>query len=133
TFVSVGNARQAMRRLEAVLLGQLDVHADSVARAPAPPVGRAWVARGSPGSGLPSPRPSPASGRGGMISELDLGPGLVGTGEQVALAEVAAEADQRVALGVGLDALGDDLDAELAAQADDRPEQLRLHRRAIDA
>src|SRR5688572_28041594 len=81
---------------------------------------------------VPSPRSATRSGERarerGPLLELDVGPGLVGAGEQVALAQVAAQADQRVAFVDGLDALGDHLDAQVAAQAHDRTQQLLLHR-----
>src|SRR3954470_5816179 len=56
-----------------------------------------------------------------------------GAGKQVALAQIAAESHQGVPLLPGLDPLGDHLDLQILAEADDRPEQLLLRRRAIDA
>ena len=46
--------------------------------------------------------------------------GGAGAAQQVALAEVAAGGEQRGAVVLGLDALAEDAEAELVAEADDR-------------
>src|SRR5687768_2955196 len=53
-------------------------------------------------------------------------------GDEVALQQIAAQLDQRVGLGLGLDALADHRHAMLAAQLRDRADQALLQRMSVD-
>ena len=64
-------------------------------------------------------RGADATARAAVLEETQRGVGVRGTGEQVALAELAAERPQSLELAGRLDALGDDGQPERPAERDD--------------